>query len=77
MAKYNVGDKVILKDDGQFYTVRAVRIVDHVVHYDLEKGDERGLVKITVLPSALDDQKVYAPKYPQTVIFSKKYKGGD
>lgn len=40
MAEYNVGDKVILKDDGQEYRVVGVRIEDRVVLFDLEQGDE-------------------------------------
>ena len=54
MAEYTVGDKVILKDDGQFYTVVGVRIEDHTVLFDLEKGNERGSVKLTVLRSHLE-----------------------
>ena len=71
MAEYSVGDKVILKDDGQFYTVVGVRIEDHIVLYDLEKGDERASVKFTVLPSQLEVQKAYTPKQPQVVIYKK------
>ena len=72
MAEYNVGDKVILKDDGQSYTVVGVRTEDHTVLFDLEKGDQRGSVKLTVLRSQLEVQKVYSPKYPQTVIYKFK-----
>ncbi len=41
MAEYNVGDKVVLKDDGQRYKVVGVRTEDHIVLFDLEKGDKR------------------------------------
>ena len=73
MAEYNVGDKVMLKDDGQLYTVVGVRTEDHVVLFDLEKGNERGLVKLTVLRSQLDVQKTYAPKFPQVVVYKTKH----
>jgi|GEM_PF-2466491 len=71
MPQYSVGDKVILKDDGQVYKIVTVRSEDHVVLYDLEKGDERAFMKITVLPSQLKVQKLYAPKYPRVVIYQK------
>ena len=41
MAEHDVGDRVILKDDGQVYRVVGVRTEDRVVLYDLEQGDER------------------------------------
>ena len=71
MAEYNVGDKVMLKDDGQLYTVVGVRTEDHTVLFDLEKGNERGLVKLTVLRSHLEVQKAYTPQFPQTVVYKK------
>lgn len=71
MAEYNVGDKVILKDDGQVYTVVGVRTEDRVVLFDLEKGDERGKSKLTVLRSHLEVQKAYRPQQPQVVIYKK------
>ncbi|MBF0489794.1 MAG: hypothetical protein HQL15_04145 [Candidatus Omnitrophica bacterium] len=71
MAEYNVGDKVMLKDDGQIYNVVGVRIEDRIVLYDLEKGDERASVRLTVLRSQLQIQKVYTPKEPQFVIYKK------
>ena len=71
MAEYNVGDKVILKDDGQAYNVVGVRTEDHTVLFDLEKGNERGSVKLTVLRSQLEVQKTCTPKFPQVVIYKK------
>lgn len=71
MAEYNVGDKVMLKDDGQLYTVVGVRTEDHMLFFDLEKGNERGLVKLTVLRSQLEVQKIYTPKLLQTVVYKK------
>jgi len=71
MAEYNVGDKVILKDDGQAYNVVGVRTEDHTVLFDLEKGNERGSVKLTVLRSQLEVQKICTPKFPQVVIYKK------
>ena len=71
MPEYDIGDKVMLKDDGQLYTVVGVRTEDHTVLFDLEKGDERGLVKLTVLRSQLDVPKAYTPKFPQTVVYKK------
>ena len=71
MAQYNVGDKVMLKDDGQTYKVVGVRTEDHIVLYDLEKGDERASVRFTVLPSQLEVQKIYRPQQPQIVIYKK------
>jgi len=71
MAEYNIGDKVILKDDGQVCTVIGVRTEDHVVLYDLEKGDARASEKLTVLRSQIEVQKAYAPKRPQVVIYKK------
>jgi hypothetical protein len=73
MAEYDVGDKVILKDDGQVYKVVGVRIEDHIVLYDLEKGDERASVKFTVVRSQLEVQKVCTPKHPQVVVFKAKH----
>jgi hypothetical protein len=72
MAEYNVGDKVILKDDGQVYKVVGVRTEDHMVLYDLQQGDERASVRFTVLRSQLQVQKVYTPKQPQIVIYKKR-----
>ena len=69
MAEYDVGDKVILKDDGQAYKVIGVRAEDHIVLFDLEKGDERASVKITVLRSQLEVQKAYRPQQPKVVIY--------
>lgn len=71
MAEYNVGDKVILKDDGQVYKVVGVRTEDHVVLFDLEQGDERVSKRFTVLRSQLEVQKAYTPKRPQIVIYKK------
>ena len=71
MAEYNVGDKVMLKDDGQLYTVVGVRIEDRIVLFDLEQGDEKASRRITVLRSQLEVQKVYTPKHPQVVIYKK------
>ncbi len=71
MAEYHVGDKVVLKDDGQLYKVVGVRTQDRVVLYDLEKGDDRASVKLTVLRSQLEVQKVYAPKQPRVIIYRK------
>ena len=71
MAEYNVGDKVVLKDDGQICKVVGVRTEDHIVLYDLESGDERASAKFTVLRSQLEVQKVYTPKEPQVVIYKK------
>ena len=71
MAEYNVGDKVVLKDDGQLYNVVGVRIEENVVLFDLEKGNEQASVKLTVLRSQLEVQKVYKPKYPQVVVYKK------
>ncbi len=71
MAEYNVGDKVILKDDGQVYKVVGVRTEDRIVLYDLEKGDERASLRLTVLRSQLEVQKAYALKQPQIVIYKK------
>lgn len=73
MAQYNVGDKVILKDDGQAYKVMGVRTEDHIVLYDLEKGDQRAQLKCTVLPSQLEVYKAYRPQQPQTVIYKKMF----
>jgi len=72
MAEYNVGDKVILKDDGQAYTVIGVRTEDHVVLFDLEKGNESSRVSFTVLRSQLEVQKICTPQYPQVVIYKKR-----
>jgi len=74
MAEYDVGDKVILKDDGQAYKVVGVRTEDHIVLYDIENGDERASVRFTVLRSQLEVQKAYTPKRPQIVIYKKRGK---
>ena len=71
MAEYDVGDKVILKDDGQTYTVVGVRREDHLVLFDLEKGNERASLKLTVLRSQIQEQKTCTPKSPQFVIYKK------
>ena len=71
MAEYNVGDKVILKDDGQVYEVIGVRTEDRIVLFDLEKGDERASVRLTVLRSQIEIQKAYRPQQPQIVIYKK------
>ena len=71
MAEYDIGDKVILKDDGQVYRVVGVRTEDRVVLFDLEQGDERASVRLTVLRSQLQVQKAYIPKQPQIVIYKK------
>ncbi len=71
MAEYSVGDKVILKDDGQFYTVVGVRIEDHIVLFDLEQGDDRASRRITVLRSQIEVQKAYTPQKPHIVIYKK------
>ena len=73
MAQYDVGDKVILKDDGQVYKVVGVRTEDNIVLYDLEKGDERASVRFTVLLSQLEIQKTCTPKFPQVVVYKAKY----
>lgn len=73
MSEYAVGDKVVLKDDGQLYNVVGVRTEDHVVLYDLEKGNEKASVKLTVLRSQLEVEKIYAPKYPKVVVYSTKH----
>lgn len=72
MPEYNVGDKVILKDDGQAYTVVDVRRENHMLLFDIQKGDERASVKLTVLRSQIETQKAYTPKFPQFVIYKKK-----
>jgi len=72
MAEYNIGDKVMLKDDGQLYKVVGVRTEDRIILYDLEKGDERVSVKLTVLKSQIEVQKIYAPKLPQVIIYKAK-----
>ena len=71
MAEYDVGDTVVLKDDGQRYTVVGVRTENHILFFDLEKGDERAFVKLTVLRSQIETQKAYTPKHPQFVIYKK------
>ena len=71
MAEYNVGDKVILKDDGQTYKVFGIRTEDRIVLFDLEQGDERASVKLTVLRSQIEVQKAYKPQQPQIVIYKK------
>jgi hypothetical protein len=72
MPEYNVGDKVVLKDDGQSYTVVGIRTEDRIVLFDLEKGNEKVKTRLTVLRSQIDIQKLYAPKYPQVVVFKTK-----
>ncbi len=72
MAEYNVGDKVILKDDGQEYKVVGVRTEDNVVLFDLQQGDERASKSLTVLRSQIEVQKAYTPKRPRTVIYKKE-----
>ncbi len=72
MAEYDVGDTVILKDDGQAYRVVGVRTENRIVLFDLEKGDERASVKLTVLRSQIEVQKAYTPKHPQFIIYKKK-----
>jgi len=69
MAQHNIGDKVMLKDDGQLYTVVGVRTEDHTVLYDLEKGNEKLKAKLTVLRSHIEVQKAYTPKLLQTIIY--------
>jgi len=71
MAEYNIGDKVILKDDVQEYKVVGVRTEDHMVLFDLEQGDERASKRLTVLRSQIEVQKAYTPKKPQVVIYKK------
>jgi hypothetical protein len=71
MAEYNVGDKVILKDDGQIYKVVGVRIEERIVLFDLEQGDDRASKKVTVLRSQLEVPKAYRPQQPQIVIYKK------
>jgi len=72
MAEYNVGDKVILKDDGQAYKVVGVRTEDRLVLFDLVQGDERATLKLTVLRSQIEVTKAYRPQQPQIVIYKKK-----
>jgi hypothetical protein len=74
MAEYNVGDKVILKDDGQAYKVVNIRTEERIVLFDLEQGDERASVKLTVLKSQIEIPKAYRPKQPQIVIYKKSLK---
>ena len=71
MAEYTVGEKVTLKDDGQLYTVVGVRTEDHVVVFDIEKGNQDLKTKLTVLRSQIEVQKVYAPKYPKVVVYKR------
>ena len=71
MAEYNIGDKVILKDDGQSYKVVNVRTENRIVLFDLEQGDERASRKITVLRSQIEIQKTYTPKKPNITIYNK------
>ena len=71
MAEYDVGDKVVLKDDGQVYKVIGVRREDHMVLYDLEQGDQRASARLTVLRSQIEVQKIFTPKYPQVVKYKK------
>jgi len=71
MAEYNVGDKVVLKDDGQLYTVVGVRTEDRIVVFDLEKGNEKNMSKLTVLRSQIEVQKLFKPKLPQTVVYNR------
>ncbi len=72
MAEYIVGDMVMLKDDGQLYTVVGIRTEDRVVLFDLEKGDERCKSKLTVLRSHIEVQKAYRPQQPQVVVYKSK-----
>ena len=74
MAEYNIGDKVILKDDGQVYKVVGVRTEDRIVLFDLELGDERASRKLTVLRSQIEVQKAYRPQQPQIIIYKKSVK---
>jgi chaperonin cofactor prefoldin len=71
MAEYNIGDKVILKDDGQVYKVVGVRTEERIVLFDLEQGDERASKRLTVLRSQIEVLKAYTPKQPQIVIYKK------
>ncbi len=71
MPEYNIGDRVILKDDGQSYKVVGVRTENHIVLFDLEKGDGRASSKLTVLRSQIEVQKTCTPQYPQFVIYKK------
>jgi hypothetical protein len=71
MAEYNVGDKVILKDDGQEYKVVGIRTEDNIVLFDLQQGDERATRKFTVLRSQIAVQKAYTPKQPRIIIYKK------
>jgi len=71
MAEYNVGDKVILKDDGQVYTVIGVRTENRIVLFDLKQGDERASAKLTVLKSQIETPKAYRPQQPSIVIYKK------
>ena len=72
MAEYNVGDKVILKDDGQVYKVVGVRTEDRILLFDLEQGDKRASRKIAVLRSQIEPQKAYRVQQPQIVIYKKR-----
>lgn len=74
MAEHAVGDKVTLKDDGQSYTVVGVRTENRVILYDLEKGNADLKATLTVMPSQIEVQKLYAPKYPKVVVYAKKEK---
>jgi hypothetical protein len=71
MAEYAVGDRVVLKDDGQMYTVVGVRTEDRMVLFDLEKGTDTLKTKLTVLRSQIEKQKLYAPKEPKVVVYKK------
>lgn len=71
MAQYNVGDKVVLKDDGHSYEIVGVSVEDHVMLYDLAKDSEHGSMKLTVLSSQIEFPKPYKPKYPQFVVYKK------
>jgi len=71
MPEYSVGDNVILKDDGQVYKVIGVRTEDRIVLFDLEKGDQRASVKLTVLKSQIEVPKAYRPQQPRVVIYKK------
>ncbi|MDE1921714.1 MAG: hypothetical protein KGI24_09805 [Candidatus Omnitrophica bacterium] len=73
MAEYNIGDKVVLKDDGQVYTVTGVRTENRVVLFDLKKGNDQKSVQLTVLRSQIEVQKTCTPQYPQTVVYKGKY----
>jgi len=72
MPEYSVGDTVTLKDDGQIYRVIGVRSEDKMILYDLEQGDGRATVKLSVLLSQIEKPKLYTPKQPPVVIYKKR-----